>query len=221
MGICTRASRRSTRPSTAGQGELKQGAETRHEAGANRPQTPRRPRPQTPFPRTMAMISSDPRRSRTGRSRATGRRSHHRQPQQKRHRHARRAHHQVHDPAAPARRARRRTRPAGHHRQDAAPAQTPAQQPDLGPGSGTRPAQTDRRLAGHGRLLLRPALPVAARHQREHQRLLRQYFPKGTDLSVYPEDYLDAVAEELNDRPRKTLGFMKPSEKIIELLDAA
>ena len=40
-------------------------------------------------------------------------------------------------------------------------------------------------------------------------------------VSVYPEDYLDAVAEELNDRPRKTLGFMKPSEKIIELLDAA
>ena len=37
----------------------------------------------------------------------------------------------------------------------------------------------------------------------------------------HPEDYLDAVAEELNDRPRKTLGFMKPSEKIIELLDAA
>ena len=51
--------------------------------------------------------------------------------------------------------------------------------------------------------------------------LLRQYFPKGTDLSVYPEDYLDAVAEEFNDRPRKTLGFMRPSEKIIELLDAA
>ena len=50
--------------------------------------------------------------------------------------------------------------------------------------------------------------------------LLRQYFPKGADLSVYPEDYLDAVAEELNDRPRKTLGYMKPSEKIIELLDA-
>lgn len=30
-----------------------------------------------------------------------------------------------------------------------------------------------------------------------------------------------AVAEELNDRPRKTLGYMKPSEKILELLDAA
>ena len=51
--------------------------------------------------------------------------------------------------------------------------------------------------------------------------LLRQYFPKGTDLSAYPEDHLDAVAEELNDRPRKTLGFMKPSEKIIELLNTA
>ena len=61
---------------------------------------------------------------------------------------------------------------------DAAPAQTPAQQPDLGPGSGTRPAQTDRRLAGHGRLLLRPALPVAARHQREHQRAPAPVLPQ-------------------------------------------
>lgn len=51
--------------------------------------------------------------------------------------------------------------------------------------------------------------------------LLRQRFPKGTGPSVYPEGHLDAVAEELNDRTRKTLGFMKPSEKIIELLDAA
>jgi IS30 family transposase len=48
--------------------------------------------------------------------------------------------------------------------------------------------------------------------------LLRQYLPKGTDLSIYPEDYLDAVARELNDRPRKTLGWMTPSEKIIPLL---
>lgn len=49
--------------------------------------------------------------------------------------------------------------------------------------------------------------------------LLRQCFPKGTDLSAYPEDYLDAVAEELNDRPRKTLGFMKPSELFVKLVD--
>ena len=49
--------------------------------------------------------------------------------------------------------------------------------------------------------------------------LLRQYFPKGTDLSGYTEEYLDAVAMELNDRPRKTLDYMKPSEKILELID--
>lgn len=36
--------------------------------------------------------------------------------------------------------------------------------------------------------------------------LLLQYFPKGTDLNIYSEDYLDTVAEELNDRPRKTLN---------------
>lgn len=49
--------------------------------------------------------------------------------------------------------------------------------------------------------------------------LMRQYFPKGTNLSIYPEKYLDAVAEELNDRPRKTLDYMKPNEKIIELIN--
>ena len=49
--------------------------------------------------------------------------------------------------------------------------------------------------------------------------LLRQYFPKGTDLSTVSELELDRVADELNDRPRKRLGFYKPSERIAELLD--
>ena len=48
--------------------------------------------------------------------------------------------------------------------------------------------------------------------------LLRQYFPKGTDLSVHTETHLDAVADELNDRPRKRLQFKKPIEKIGPLL---
>ena len=48
--------------------------------------------------------------------------------------------------------------------------------------------------------------------------LLRQYFPKGTDLSVHDALDLDWVATELNDRPRKRLGFRKPIEEIGPLL---
>ena len=44
--------------------------------------------------------------------------------------------------------------------------------------------------------------------------LLRQYFPRGTDLSVYSQAHLDRVALRLNQRPRQTLGFQTPASKL-------
>jgi IS30 family transposase len=50
--------------------------------------------------------------------------------------------------------------------------------------------------------------------------LLRQYFPKGTDLSAHSQDHLDSIALKLNTRPRKTLAFATPAAKLDETVAA-
>ena len=54
--------------------------------------------------------------------------------------------------------------------------------------------------------------------ERKHQRTVRQYFPKGTDLSIVTQADLDQAAYTLNTRPRQTLGWMTPSQKLAEAL---
>ena len=82
-------------------------------------------------------------------------------------------------------------------------------------------------MAAHGAFSLATDIPVffcdpASPWQRGSNEntngLLRQYFPKGTDLSLHDREHLAAVAAELNGRPRKTLGWETPAERLTKLL---
>ena len=59
---------------------------------------------------------------------------------------------------------------------------------------------------------------MATRLQQNTSGLLRQYFLKGTNLAVHSRDHLDWVAHELNQRPRQTLAWTTPSNKLTEIV---
>jgi len=66
-----------------------------------------------------------------------------------------------------------------------------------------------------------PAKPWQRGSNENTNGLLRQYFPKAADLSAYPAEQLEYVSWEMNQRPRKTLGWDTPAEALAKLLSTA
>ena len=66
-----------------------------------------------------------------------------------------------------------------------------------------------------------PSSPWQRGSNENTNRLLRQYFPKGTNIAVHSQAKLNQVARQMNERPRKTLGFETPAMKLQASTEAA
>jgi IS30 family transposase len=69
------------------------------------------------------------------------------------------------------------------------------------------------RCVSAGVLIASVAASMAARLKRKYKRAIKAVLPKDTDLSVYSQAKLNAVARRLNERPRKTLNYETPAER--------
>lgn len=68
--------------------------------------------------------------------------------------------------------------------------------------------------------LCKPRNPWQGGTNENTNRLLRQYLPKGADLRTFSQEDLNAIADELNTRPRKMHGYRTPAEIYAELLNS-
>ncbi|GAA4976446.1 hypothetical protein GCM10025331_84220 [Actinoplanes utahensis] len=153
--------------------------------------------------------------------RSLGRRPDHGCPQPDRHRHPGRAHHPLRPPRPPTTGPQRRTSPPPAHHHVLDPSGRTATVPGLGPG---------RRNGRHAEFTAATSTPVyfcdpAGPWQRGANEntngLLRQYFPERSDLSLHTAEDLTAVPTELNNRPRKILGWDTPAQRFTRLLAEA
>ena len=78
--------------------------------------------------------------------------------------------------------------------------------------------QMNRAVPGHweGDMFCDPPSPWQRGSNENTNGLLRQYLPKGIDISGYSQPQLNVIARQLNQRPRKTLGFHTPAQMFSE-----